>query len=262
MRIAINPPSSLAHFQFITPLPQCSRAGAGFSWRDPMKGAAGEDEPGHHSPAFHTLFSWLPPRPAPAVRSPPPRGGSAGDIPGKAGRRKQPRLCPSPASPHTPDRGDITRGGVGEGTPSPSTKTIPALPQGPRAGSGAFVVMAREGRAREAGPKRCSHVPPPCPRAGAVQVISPERPARGSSPDYALPRHLPMHRAVGDITRGGAGEGTPSPSRRTILALPQGPRAGAGAFVERARKGRKPGEANTDTLSSPPPRPHGRGQCR
>ena len=178
MRIAINSPASLACFQFITPLPQCSRAGAGFSWRDPMKDAAGEDEPGHHSPAFHTLFSWLPPRPAPAVRSPPPRGGSAGDIPGKAGRRKQPRLCPSPASPHTPDRGGITRGGAGEGTPSPSKRTILALPKVPRPGAGALVVREREGRKPGEAtqntifhrylPIHCSHVPHPSRASGAL----------------------------------------------------------------------------------------------
>ena len=179
MRIAINSPASLACFQFITPLPQCSRAGAGFSWRDPMKDAAGEDEPGHHSPAFHTLFSWLPPRPAPAVRSSPPPGrGSAGDIPGKAGRRKQPRLCPSPASPHTPDRGGITRGGAGEGTPSPSKRTILALPKVPRPGAGALVVREREGRKPGEAtqntifhrylPIHCSHVPHPSRASGAL----------------------------------------------------------------------------------------------
>ena len=77
MRVAINPPSSLACFQFITPLPQCSRAGAGFSWRDPGEGAAGEA-------TQNTLFHrHLPihcshvPHPTRASRSSPARGAGA-----------------------------------------------------------------------------------------------------------------------------------------------------------------------------------------
>ena len=42
-----------------------------------------------------------------------------------------------------------------------------------------------------------------------------------------------------ETSRGvGFGEGTPSPAKRTILALPQGSRAGAGVLVARARAGR------------------------
>ena len=46
-----------------------------------------------------------------------------------------------------------------------------------------------------------------------------------------------MHRTV-EVS---PGEGTPSPPKRTIPALPGGPRAGAGALVVMARVGRKPG---------------------
>ena len=236
-----------------------------------MKGAAGEDEPGHHSPAFHTLFSWLPPRPAPAVRSPPPRGGSAGDIPGKAGRRKQPRLCPSPASPHTPDRGGITRGGAGEGTPSPSKRTILALPKVPRPGAGALVVREREGRKPGEAtqntifhrylPIHCSHVPHPSrasrssPARGGSAGDIPGKAGPGKQPRLYPSSASPHAPDRGDITRGGAGEGTPSPSTKTILALLNVPRAGAGAFVVRTRKGRKPGKANPDTTFLSPPHP-------
>jgi len=46
--------------------------------------------------------------------------------------------------------------------------------------------------------------------------------------------------------------GNPSPSTKTILALPQGPRPGAGAFVVRARAGRgQEAGPYTALLSSP-----------
>ena len=72
--------------------------------------------------------------------------GSSRDIPGKAGQGCRPRSCPSPALSHAPYRGDITRGGVGEGTPSPAKRTIPALLQGSRAGAGVLVARVRAGR--------------------------------------------------------------------------------------------------------------------
>ena len=66
----------------------------------------------------------------------------------RVGRKPEcrPRSRPFPASSHTPDRGGITRGGAGEGTPSPPKRTIPALPQSPRAGAGDVAEIARVGR--------------------------------------------------------------------------------------------------------------------
>ncbi len=55
---------------------------------------------------------------------------------------------------------EITRGGAGEGTPSPLRRALLAFPQGSRAGAGDFVEIAREGRGRQAGPKRCSPILP------------------------------------------------------------------------------------------------------
>ncbi len=44
----------------------------------------------------------------------------------------------------------------------------------------------------------------------------------------------------------GLGEGTPSPAKRTMLALPQGSRAGAGVLVARALRGAQAGEGDPD----------------
>ena len=151
MRIAINPPSSLAHFQFITPLPQCSRAGAGFSWRDPMKGAAGEDEPGHHSPAFHTLFSWLPPRPRRRPCAPPrPRAGAVLVIsPERRVRGSGYLACLSPAPSHTSYRGG-SRLGVGTAEENPAGP----FPVPPRRGARALMARFHEGCSRKRGASR------------------------------------------------------------------------------------------------------------
>ena len=178
------------------------------------------------------------------------------------------QACLSPASPHAPDREGITRGGAGEGTPSPSKRTTPALPQGPRAGSGDIVVRSLEGRKPGKANADTLSSPPPRPRfallprpgAGAVQVIAPERRVWSVGSDYILRRCHPTHRTVG----------VPSPSTKTIPALPQGPRAGAGALVVMAREGRPRGsdpkhyfpQASTHAPLSSLPHPCGRGQCR
>jgi len=157
------------------PSPRGPRAGAGA-----LVVRAGEGrKPGEATQ--NTIFHrYLPihcshvPHPSRASRSSPARGGSAGDIPGKAGPGKQPRLYPSSASPHAPDRGDITRGGAGEGTPSPSTKTILALLNVPRAGAGAFVVRSQDGCSQKSEPGYRSPPPPPLPRFALLP-----RPRRG-----------------------------------------------------------------------------------
>ena len=55
-------------------------------------------------------------------------GDSAGDIPGGRPGMPAPNMPLPPASSHAPYRGDIARGGAGEGTPSPAKRTILALP--------------------------------------------------------------------------------------------------------------------------------------
>ena len=78
-----------------------------------------------------------------------------------------------------------------------------------------------------------------------------------------LRRHPPIHRTERISPGEGLGEGTPSPAKRTTLALPQGSRAGAGVLVARARAGRNQGcqsqtyvspASRHAPLSSPPPR--------
>jgi len=157
----------------------------------------------------HTGPSPEPPRRSGGYRGDSPGGAQArGAGPDPALRRHHPIHRTVEVSPgEGPGRG---RGGAGEGTPSPSKRTIPALPQSPRAGAGALVVMAREGRPR---------VP--------AQIL----PFPGVIPCTGLWRYHPGR------GRGGAGEGTPSPSGRTIQALPQSPRAGAGDVVEITRVG-------------------------
>ena len=95
--------------------------------------------------------------------------------------------------------------------------------------------------------RRRSCAPPPPHRKGAVVAISPERPVRDAGPDSALPPHHPVHRTVGISPGEGLGEGTPSPAKRTILALSRGSRAGAGVLVARAGVGRGRGEVASYT---------------
>ena len=157
----------------------------------PASGACRGERPGRAWPGGRSIYcSPFSPTP-PALRAPPPPpgGGSAGDIPGKAGPGCRPQLCPSPALSHAPDRGDIIWGGAGEGTPSPSKRTILALPQGSRAGSGAIVVMAREGRSRGAGPNV---------RFAGPYTALPSPPPR---PRFALLPRPMGGRSAGDIPR-------------------------------------------------------------
>jgi len=178
----------------------------------------------------HTLLSFLP-HPARASRSSPTEdAGSAGDIPRKAGLGSRPPTMPFPHTiPYTGPRGISSGGGE---LSSPAKRTILALPQGSRAGAGVLVTRAREDPHEETSPECAfsrhhpmhssplSPTPPapsallPRPWAGAVQVISPERPARGGSPEYALSpasSHTPDR---GGYQLGvGAGEGI-APLRR------------------------------------------------
>ena len=196
------------------------------SWREPGKGVAGEATP-------YTALMYT--HPARASRSSPALGGgSAGDSPGKAGPGKQLWLYPSPASPYTPDRGEITRGGAGEETPSPSRRAILALPKVPRAGAGALVVRSRRGRGRR-GDLDCafrrfvhrSPLPhstrafdaPPLPLWGGSAGDSPGK--AGPILSFAGIPHTPDR---GAIARGWG------PLRKTLPALSQCPRAGERGF--------------------------------
>ena len=121
--------------------------------------------------------------------------------------------------------------------------------EAPRPGAGAVVVVFQEERDRGAGPdcafrRYLTNTLPsylPRPPAGAVVAIVPERRIQDAGPDYILRRRHPMHRTWWLSPGGGAGEGTPSPSKRTMPAFPQDPRAGAGDIVMRAREGRNRG---------------------
>ena len=110
---------------------------------------------------------------------------------------------------------------------------------------------------------------PPPPWAGAVQVIVPERPARGSSSGYTLPRHLPIHRTVGKSP--GVGPGREPPPRRREPCWPfstcpaqdrellwRDLRMGAArkANPDAALLLPHPSRASRSSLS------HGRGQCQ
>ena len=66
---------------------------------------------------------------------------------------------------------------------------------------------------------------------------------------HAFLRHPPIRWTVGVSPGEGPGEGTPSPSTKTILALPPGSRPGSGHVVVIAREGRKPGEVTQNTTS-------------
>ena len=66
---------------------------------------------------------------------------------------------------------------------------------------------------------------------------------------HAFLRHPPIRWTVGVSPGEGAGEGTPSPSTKTILALPPGSRPGAGHVAVIAREGRKTGEVTQNTTS-------------
>ncbi len=122
--------------------------------------------------------------------------------------------------------------------------------------------------------------PPPHPRlrrsspAPVGGGSSRDIPSKGASTGKASPDHASAgiipHTVPWGISRGeGLGEGTPSPAKRTMLALPQGSRAGAGVLVARARAGRGRGEATLisrfagispcTALLSPTP-PHRKGQ--
>ena len=201
----------------------------GFSWQEPGRGAAGGAGPIPPSTGISPYTALLSPPPRPRLRrsSPAPvGGGSSRDISGKAGQGRRPRRCPSPASSHTPDRGDITRGGAGEGTPSPSKRTIQSLHRGSRPGAGVLVARARQGRNRRSAGRgeatlivrftgispypallfphlsRAFGAPPP-PGAGAVVAISPARAqARGRPAWPCLRWHHPTRRTVGNIIWG------------------------------------------------------------
>ena len=147
-------------------------------------------------PRRHLAMHRSPLSPAPVG------GGSSRDIPGKAGLGRRSRVCLSPASSHTPDRGDITRGGDRGGNPLPGKEnhTGPSI-RLPRR-SGVLGARARGGRRpgvpvpnmHSAGISSCTALlsPPPRPRLrrsspaptgrGTVVVISPERPAGEAIP--------------------------------------------------------------------------------
>ncbi len=132
----------------------------GFSGQEPGKGAAGEIALIIRFVSISPYTALLSPTPpAPSALLPRPGGGSSRDIPGKAGLGRQPRSRPSPASSHTPDRGDIARGGAGEGTLSPAKRTIPALHRAPAQERGFSWQEPGKGAVRKASP--CIILPSP-----------------------------------------------------------------------------------------------------
>ena len=214
--------------------------------------------------------------------------------PGKACPGRRSRSHSPPASPHTPDRGGYRPGvwGPGRGTPLPGEKNHTGLPQGPRTGAGIVVAIPRERRSWEGNPKYCFPLaslhpplsypppptrafgaPPPPPWAGAVQAIAPDKARPESQPRSYFPPASPPDTGPWGISPGGGGRGgaPPSPQKRTILAIPQDPRPGAGIIAAIPREGRNR-EGNLIHRSpispTPPapsallPRPRGRGQCR
>jgi len=240
-----------------------------FSWREPGRGATRGASPKHtfrrHLAMHRSPLSSTPHRPRVY-----PRKGRPGMLA---------RPCLRWHHPTHRTVGDITRGG----NPLPGKKnhTGPSTGLPPRSGSSRGESPGKP-QTREGNPDSAllPHYPmhrsplsptPPAPSAllphpgvGAVQVIPPIKPGPGCWPDHASADILP-HTAPWGISPGeGLGEGTPSPAKRTILALPQGSRAGAGVLVARARAGRKPGEATLippffhtipcTALLSPPPR--------
>ncbi len=203
------------------------------------EGRSREESPIHHSPLSPT---------------PPPGGGSAGDIPGKACPGCRPRLCPSPASSHTPDRGGNHPGRGRGGNPLPVEKNHTGPPRGSRAGAGAIVVMAREGRSREESPMHRSPLSP-----------TPDGGSAGDIPGKACPG-IPIIPATGihpytgpwgyHPGRGRGGNSLPVEKNHT--GPPRGSRAGAGAIVVMAREGRSREESpihHSPLSPTPPPDP-------
>ncbi len=149
----------------------------------------------------------------------------------------------------------------GEGTPSPSTKTIPALLQGPRAGAGAFVVMAREGRNREAGPYTALLSPPPRPRFALLP--RPRYPRKGESGVPALilpsPRVIPCTGPWGYRPGRGRG-GNPLPVEKNHTGPSPGPPRRSGGYRDKSLGRAQPGGRPIHCPPlSPAPR---RRQCR
>jgi len=102
-------------------------------------------------------------------------------------------------------------------------------------------------------PSRASGAPPPPGGAGAVQVIAPERRARGACLDSALPRRHPMHRTVGISPGEGSGREPPPRRQKPYRPFPRAP------AQERALSWREPGKGanlgRRTQIRSPLPHP-------
>ncbi len=102
------------------------------------------------------------------------------------------------------------REGPGREPPPRRQKPYRPFPRSSRPGAGAFVVMAREGRNREAGPYTALLSPPPPGGDSAGDIAGKACP--GAGPDPVLLRRHPMHRTV-EISPG-EGPGREPPPRR------------------------------------------------
>ncbi len=196
----------------------------------PASGACRGERPGRAWSGGRSIYcSPFSPTP-PALRAPPPPPAGAVQVisPERPARGVGPRSRPSPVSSHTLDRGGITRGGAGEGTPSPSTKTMLAFPKVPRPGAGAFVVRDREGRGRGNDPDTTFHrdlaihhspisptpgTPGP-PQIPLMRAGSETRPSPQTRPKPS-PGRLKSAKSGGDPDRG-----DPAPTRSGFMKIP------------------------------------------
>ena len=109
------------------------------------------------------------------------------------------------------------------------------------------------------------NLPPPHPapavcsaptRKGAKIAISSERPARRAGPDYAIPRHQPIHRTVGEIIWGRGRGGNPLPVDKSHTGPSPGFPRRRGACRGDSPGGAWPVRQTRIPLSSlPPPHP-------
>jgi len=101
-------------------------------------------------------------------------------------------------------------------------------------------------------PSRASGAPPPPGGAGAVQVIAPERRARGACLDFALPRRHPMHRTVGISPGEGSGREPPRRRQKPYWPFPRAPAQERGQYRREPWRGTSPGRRTRIPLSSLP----------
>ncbi len=238
--------------------------------------------------ATHTPLSYLP-HPARAFGAPPPphrKGAVVAISPARAQAQERPALVsPSPITiPYTVPWG--YHPGWGSGREPPPRQREPYWPSTglPRRSGGSR--GKSPGRAQPGvsarfcpppascyalfsslpHPTRAFGAPPPPHRKGAVVVISParaqaqERPALVSPSPITIPYTVPWEISPGE----GLGEGTPSPAKRTVLALRRAPAQERGFTWQEPGQGAaggvgpippSAGISPCTVLISPPPHP-------